>query len=374
MKKYIILSAAALLALAACSKVTPNAENNQRQIKFQVANYVNTKATQGLKFENPDFGTYAWFNATDPFMENEKVGLVSGEWTTVNNVYYWPKTGSIDFVSFSPFDAAPTVAKGTAAGSYTMTFANYEVTPEQPATTGTTGAAADPLVLDLMYADVATASANVDEITDDLEKGTTDSGYTGVPTLFHHALAKVGFTIQANFLEYEATLADGSKSKTSWKITLNSAKLQKFNNKGTLALTWASGAWTGSWAPTADVTELDVMPGAAFDLDVDATPLKSDLFVLPQTLAAQELVLNMTIETTLANGLKITETYEPVVSLKDITTAWGMNQITNYVIKIKPTASDEIIPHDDDPEDVVITFDPAVVDWTTVTAETTIQL
>ena len=42
---------------------------------------------------------------------------------------------------------------------------------------------------------------------------------------------------------------------------------------------------------------------------------------------------------------------------------------------IKPTAkADGANGHDDDPEDVVITFDPAVVDWTNVAASATIQL
>ena len=71
MKKYLILSAAALLALAACTKQVPVAED-QREISFQVANFVQTKADNDAEtnqtttaakpgeFTNADFGAYCW--------------------------------------------------------------------------------------------------------------------------------------------------------------------------------------------------------------------------------------------------------------------------------------------------------------------------
>ena len=52
-----------------------------------------------------------------------------------------------------------------------------------------------------------------------------------------------------------------------------------------------------------------------------------------------------------------------------------MNQNIVYTISIKPTAkADGPDGHDNDPNDVIITFDPAVADWTNVDAAATIQL
>ena len=78
MKKYIIPAIAALLALAACSK-QESVQDTAREIGFQVANYVQTKADASpVKFTNKDFGTYAWHHAEDgavtAFIKNEQVG------------------------------------------------------------------------------------------------------------------------------------------------------------------------------------------------------------------------------------------------------------------------------------------------------------
>ena len=104
MKKYMILCASALLALAACTKVAPVAET-QHEIGFQVASYA-TKANSALP-EDTVFGAYSWYTneagTTVAQMTNEKVGKRGSEWKTIENTYYWPKTGSIDFISYSPW-------------------------------------------------------------------------------------------------------------------------------------------------------------------------------------------------------------------------------------------------------------------------------
>ncbi len=102
MKKYIIIAIAALAASAACSKVETT--EVQKEISFEVANNIKTKAFTGSVYNNGAFGTYAWFNNTDEFMVNEQVDLSGGVWKTVDNTYYWPKTGSISFISYSPFE------------------------------------------------------------------------------------------------------------------------------------------------------------------------------------------------------------------------------------------------------------------------------
>ncbi len=366
MKKFLIYVSAALMLVASCAKVDPVAETGD-EISFEVAKYIRTRAS-GLKYEGT-FGTYSWFNGTDEQMVNERVGLSGDAWKTLDNTYYWPKSGSIDFISYSPFEGKsntagtfPVVTK-TASG-YSFYYPEYTV--------------ADT---DLMYADLATCSSNVDRITDDAD-GSADSGYTGVPTLFRHALAKVSFRIQANFTSY--TYED---QVTTWELTVTSAKLSGVYTKGDCTLTWGQGAteWTkpegNVWTnPSGQMDAVDLLGGKSMTLTdepQDLTPLGN--YVLPQKLTegAQTLELTVHIKTTLPNGNVVEEDYKTgavdLVSISDIS-AWEMNQNIVYVIKIKPTATTGGPNTDDTPEDVTITYDPAVADWDLYTRDFTIQM
>ena len=357
MRKFLILASALTLALAACSKVDSVPEN-QREVSFEVANYISTRAESGVKYDNGSFGTYSWFNATDPLMEDDEVDLVGGVWKTTKHTYYWPKSGSLDFISYSPFDGPKPEVKN-ASGEYTLAYSDYTV--------------AD---VDVMYADLATCSSNVDEITDDAD-GSTDSGYTGVPTLFRHALAKVSFLVQANFLSF----GEGT-DVTTWELTVTDAKLNGVYTSGDCALSWSGSEWT---KPTGNVWtnpggEKDVTLASGLTLTEEPQPLSSlGQFVLPQALVAgqQTLSLNVHIKTTLSNGNVVEEDYETgeldLMGLVPEVTAWEMNHIITYVIKIKPTASSDPSMADT-PEDVSILYDPAVADWDNYQADILIQL
>ena len=100
-------------------------------------------------------------------------------------------------------------------------------------------------------------------------------------------------------------------------------------------------------------------------------------FVIPQNLEAstQKIKLDVHITTHLSNGLVIEENFTPTIDIKDISSlsAWKMNQNIVYTINIKPTAIADP-NNNDNPNDVIITFDPAVADWTNVDAAATIQL
>ena len=378
MKKYIILAASAMAVLAACTKVEV-AQEAQKEISFEVANRV-TKAT-GAVYNNGAFGTYSWFTAGSSattsshdvaFMVNEKVNLSGSVWKTVDHTFYWPKTGSISFISYSPFE-------GTSNTPGTVPAVTEDSITYTDVTAGTT---------DLMYADKVTCSSNVNEVTD---SDTADSGYSGVPTVFRHALAKLSFKIKANFLTYtDAT----TNTTTTWEVKVTSAKISGFRNKGKCELTLNSDGKT--WIKPVTTVE-SVNYNVWTDLDgntgkqelVDATTYPSGViltttaqelnpatgFVMPQVLTAgvQKLELTIHIKTTLSNGKVIEEDYNPTIDIKDISTlkAWQMNENIVYTINIKPVA---YVSEWDTPNDVIITFDPAVADWTNVDAAATIQL
>ena len=367
MKKYIIIAASALVALAACSKV--ETADLQKEINFEVANSIKTKAFTGSVYNNGAFGTYAWFNNTDDFMVNEQVDLSGGVWKTVDNTYYWPKTGSVSFISYSPFEGTSNTA-GT-----TPVVAKDKIT-YTGVTAGTT---------DLMYADKATCSNNVNEVED----GT--NSYTGVPTIFRHALAKLSFKVQANFTEYDDATTG---SHTEWEITLKSFKIHGFNTTGDLELnlngdgkswdkpvTTVDGVNYNVWTNASGATTDQELVASDIVLTTTAVDLASATgYVLPQILTAgvQNVDINAHIKTTLANGKIINEDFVKTINISEISTlkAWQINENIVYTIKFKPTAS-ALNPgdaHDDDPEDVIIKFDPAVADWTNVDASATIQL
>ena len=368
MKKYIIIAASALVALAACSKV--ETADLQKEINFEVANSIKTKAFTGSVYNNGAFGTYAWFNNTDDFMVNEQVDLSGGVWKTVDNTYYWPKTGSVSFISYSPFEGTSNTAGSTPV-----------ITKNKITYTGVTAGSTD-----LMYADKASCNNNVNEVED----GT--NAYTGVPTVFRHALAKLSFKVQANFTEYDDATTG---SHTEWVITLNSFKIGGFKTTGDLELnlngdgkSWDKpvttvgtenyNVWTNLSGATAD-QELVAAPINLTTTPVDLAAATG--FVIPQVLDAgvQTVDIDAHIKTTLANGKTIEEDFVKTINISEISTlkAWQMNENIVYTIKFKPTAHSTdpgVTPHDDDPEDVIIKFDPAVADWTNVDAAATIQL
>ena len=387
MKKLIFITLAAIVAAAACSKF--DAPQVQKEITFEVANHLQTKAAGSL-YDNGAFGTYSWFTTTGyaptQFMINEEVNLVSGAWKTKNNTFYWPKTGSLEFISYSPFN-----------GTNSTADSNPAVTPTTITYTGVNTAAVDannvPLNIDYMYADKAIASKNINVVTDGI-----DSGYAGVPTIFRHALAKLSFNIKANFVTWtDAT----TNTTTSWDVTVTSAKISGFKTTGDCALTlntdeegvtmpWNKPSTTvGSnkynvWTNLSGASaEQELIDPATYPTGVLLTTEAQNLnsasgFVMPQILEdnTQKLELTIHIKTHLANGLTIDEDFHPVIDIKSISTlkAWEMNQNIIYTINIKPTAKADANGHDNDPEDVIITFDPAVADWTEVKTTANIQI
>ena len=346
MRKYLIISLAALAALASCSKQSEM--DRQGEIGFNVVNFA-TKAN--VAFTNEDFGTYAWHHAEDgavtPFMENEQVGKKGSEWKPLSRTYYWPKSGYINFVSYSPYIAD---ASKVSVAEESIKITGYVVKDE-----------------DLMYADRATNQ------TENITPGTYHdvSGANGVPTLFRHALAKLSFQVEASFLEH--TAEDGSV--TTWTVTLDEATLSGIYNTGDLSLDadgdkWTTDGWKADTGKSADPTKL--VTGDPMELSTKPQPLYDgkSFYVLPQDLAAdaQKITLVFHVVTKLPNGGILEEDIAQTFDLTDLSTlqTWGMNQNIVYTIDIRPTKAINPEDHPHDPDDAIITYDPAEVDWVEV--------
>ena len=388
MKKYFIIAAAAIVAMAACSKVETVDNTQDSPIRFSVVNHLQqtTKAsTTGLTYPTTvPFGTFAWWTAADwadsaddqnfVFMDNEQItwhALEAGAaevWAPVN-LYYWTKTGKITFASYSPYTADGTdkgysevpvynVAKGFLFNDYTIV---------------------DATNVDLMWANLA-ANCSKTTNTDGTEvyDGTTgvngtDHGYAGVPTIFNHALCQLGFEFRA--------IGRKNPNVSDIKIEITDVDIVNIDNKGSFTqipaeTTPATPRWATDHAnATADY---DYAPASAMVLDLidnttanleatnNYTSLGKTRILLPQALlnsndaiaasTDQKLVVAYTIKIKYTSSNDwATEDVVSTVRLNNGTiTAWADNQNITYRISINPYAT------------VPVTFDPAVLSWTDV--------
>ena len=240
MKKYFIIAAAAVVAMAACSKVeTDNTPG--RKISFEVASYsTQTKADPSsnssvLTETSGAFKSKAWLHANggaaSPFFGTsansniETVSYLEASHTWEPELeYFWPKgAGSyINFVSwFATNSNVPT--------TITETAMNW-------------GTAAEPMTIvtddNFLFADEAW------RYTDNVGPTATyghDSVEKGVPTLFHHALAKVAFNVRLSTVT--------ASTKSIWDVDIQTVEL-KVGNNGYLDLVNAdpnTDATTRAW-------------------------------------------------------------------------------------------------------------------------------
>ena len=376
-KALIFIAAAAIVSFAACTKTESTAVSEQRAISFQTIAGLNTKAINGTVFPTTEtFSTYAWADGTAGpyFMDNVTIAYFAGEnlWKAKDETYYWPKNATVDFISYYP-----TGLSGIAVTENTITYSGIDV---------------DALQEDIMYADKAVGLSDDPLLLNEIEDGV--NAFTGVPTIFRHATAKVNFKVALTYKHKEE--ADGTV--TDWKVTVNSAKLSGINTKGGAVLTLSDPSATGVvgwdkpadnvWTPDGTITDIngaltgEITPGTVYTA-VDT------LFVLPQALVAeqQKVTLNVTVETTRNGAPFLSETFDVSANIRlDAIPAWEMNHIYTYMLMFAPTSSNGnggspitppsdpsdpnypggVDPDDPNLDDAIITFDPAVDGWENV--------
>ena len=296
------------------------------------------------KTTDPQFGMFCYAlvdgknwtaNSADGqlYMDNETISYNSTDkiWET-SSVYYWPLSGSLTFIGYSPKNAAGTVAYNKSTKALTVT--DFEVN----------SAAASQQ--DLMWATTQKdLTDNQSTYTSEIETSTK----TGVNVIFHHALSQVKFNVKK-----AAGLDD-------YTITVNSITFSAYN-KGTLTVTndvpvWSAQALiTGGSAFTYDTTGSDVV-----------APNNSSAFAafgvanmpVPQTLVAgtQQFTITYSLE---KGGVNLGS--KPVTKdfyVADGVTAWAQNTIYNYNIVIDLNK---------------IYFNPTIVEWTSPEANQQIDV
>lgn len=376
MKKYFFIAAAAVAALASCSKVTMDDSISNQEINFQVANYVaGTKANSSYS-ENIPFGAYAWFtqdNGQDmqDFMVDQKISCQrAGEgdlqteaaygkvWKADGAQYYWPRTGSLTFVSYSPFAMSEKINVSPASVAITEYDAIADITVNNEV--------APIMVADKVSGVTKETNADGSTITATGNDGAAVNNFAGVPTLFRQTLAKVNVVIAAaNGISAKVTNVAFSNLYKEGSVEMTADAAGKWAPEATeITLSDASKVNVSVWEGTAaqEATDYSFDENFTVATALDATEISKvacanakDVIVIPQVLGAdQKIAITAEVTVTTPTGsYTYTHTFEGVLK-SDNLPAWEINKNITYTIMIGQ--GDEI------------TFDPAVVNWEDVTA------
>ena len=379
MKKYFVFLGIAAMTLAACTK-TETIEAPAQKIDFQVASYVpQTRANSSLDSEGYEsFKTEAYYfpttGAPQYYMQGVDVVKGTDAWAPVQD-YYWPKKGHINFYSYIG-TKNPTLVysddKKTVTATYNTTIADND-----------NFLIADPALhfsqnVDQVTVDKDLVKPNEFDYKDGVYKAADSEPkqYQGVPTLFHHQLAKIAVIVK---------LKTTKKSSNTWKVDIldtdaNPSKIFPVN-KGVLTLenvdtttTATKSLWTYKntddqtigWVPSTIATDVDKISLARTGLTLEPNALESaqdSIVVAVRTVMPQltnGVEFNFSYQVTANNGTsdymteinKFNETDTPKYLSDAVSsiTKWEMNKVYIYKIYIDPVTDK-------------ITFDPAVVEW-----------
>lgn len=212
MKKYFIIAAAALVALAACTKneADKTAYEQAKVISFNtVANKATKAPISGTVFSssNDPFGVFAYYLAEGnwntaaanssavSYMNDVEVAFDDTKdiWAPTST-YYWPLEGKLTFIAYWPKDAA--TAAFTNAGVLTLTGYTLKSTVADQDDLLYSAIAADKSQNESYYVDSANS-----------KNSETAEGDKGVNIVFKHALSQIIFKAKTADDVYDAGLS-----------------------------------------------------------------------------------------------------------------------------------------------------------------------
>lgn len=319
MKRIILLAASAMAILAGCTRTEIRSiADEPQQITFRT---IETKAADDFLNTNK-FYSYAWFlPSSNNWATNyaDAQAYIPGAliaynpdvnaWKAEGATYYWPKQGSLTFFAWTDYTDAPKQTLAGCAKDKGITFTAYS--------------AFDHKNKDLLVADIA-KDMNGQNLT-------THQGWLpGVPTVFHHVLSNLAFTIKTDG-DYSAGATYSLKS-----INLKNIRTKGDYAQGSPAATAAENVWTDH----VDVKDMPVFTSTAGQ-SVSSTaallrPSGNDFsIVLPQKFTDATPVIEIVYTiTTNYTGTPVMETVKETKPLKDIyTEGWVSGK--KYTLNIK---------------------------------------
>lgn len=279
----ILAGLAAVLLPLSCTRIEPQ-EQTRSQICYNVVQYTQTKAADTYPQDRPFISSAFYLengktwaanhSEAKAYIEDATISYVDGLWKDATRSYYWPYSGKLNFLSYSP---AVIKSNTTVDCNTGITITDWDVNANQD--------------VDIMVADVQT------EQTANQNVGL----YTGVPTIFRHKLAQiVGF--EFNTFEDYAHGHDGSATKPyqneDFVFIVNEIQIGKLIQKGTYYSSYDVGtavAKIGAWIPdgSAVASSYTWYKGSGTEVlysTSSMTPVTGDLsypyiMLLPQTFA-----------------------------------------------------------------------------------------
>ena len=282
MKRFFICAAAAIVALASCSKTQVVYNDAPEEIGFKAVSGAITKAEQTNATLDGTMGVFAFVNGgTTVYFGNTSFAKSGDVWTASK---YWPVNEELDFAVYAPF------VDGT-------TFSSNKLTVEADNSANTT------------------IDTQVDYLYGAKYYDNEGSGYdrntANVPVTLNHAQAKV----TVSFTGENATVTD---------VTLDAPVL-----KGSCAVTYSDPVVV-DWTPGAANSAVTLIETA----DLSAVAVSASLLVVPETVS--DITFNYQID---GSSAVLSHTI-------DLTEAWvhGTHYTYNvsvspYEIKFKPTVN-----------------------------------
>ena len=342
MKKLTYIAIVALAALTACSKVEMDSYGPDRKITFQAAAYVpQTKANTSLLGEFQAFTAKAFLHAEGYTDETQDFFGTAGETITPyqsdgtaataetntsywgpSHDYYWPKSANsyINFIAW--YDKNASVHGAPASSSETsLSWTGYTVQADD----------------NLLYADEAW-HYNVNTDNDAQYTTPTDAVRSGVPMLFHHALAQVAF---------KASATNATSGVYTRSVAIKSFSLSNVYSTGSLVLTNAGSATTAAvpweisgngWTSLADAIDMTatIASGSPISVTGDAVNLIPMRTVLPQAVTGS-MMLNIEYDiVTKKNGADFSVEHisfsKRLSDLVSVITEWEMGHKVTYTL------------------------------------------
>ena len=344
MKHTQLILAAALVALAACSKdgldTATKSKASEQEVGFIAVAQKNTKANDAIisgttyatdntfkvwGWQSPaaDFSEFSTDDASN-FMSNLTISYCGGPqsradaWRNADNYYYWPFTGKISFLAIHPSTVAPTTTGWDATNLKPQaTVAGYTITPGSNET------------VDLMFA-TNEGSRRVDAL----------------PMVFKHALSQIEVQVKTQE-DYSADVAFDVES-----VQFNNIDLSGDAAYANDAISWTGNATqTQSWmyydTVLEDITNTAQVYGAA-KVNIPQSATVADDPATTDVIEGTYLTIGYSMEQT--GSAKITGTVN--ISKPQ---AWEPGKKYVYTLNFK---LNEIL------------FDPTVTDWVVVDVDT----
>ena len=350
MKKCFILAAAAVVALAACSK--NNIENSvPKEISYNAVTAKNqvTKAIIDHAYyapSDPAFGIWGLYQesgwatdyAVDKFWvgtdedEAAQISYVSSTWKN-SATNYWPLSGSLVFMGYSPFTDDGSNAISAAISKTTEEQVNYVTL-----TFSSFSSEAGSFTTDLMWSDAVEKSTNDTGYDHDGNDG-TDTQYDGVPVVFHHALSQI-VVKAATAIDYAAQ----GYTFTITGLSIIADDVATLTVKDNL-----SDAPTVSWTePATDKTATITPTGTALNTSMVAQG--PAILLIPQTLTAEQDILRVNYKV-VHNGVTSNKRVDINLNGGSEVTLTSLAANTKYNLNLTFSLSE-------------IKYSPDVADWT----------